>query len=318
MTMRLLTCALLTLAAPGAAQPPHPGQAVFVTMGTGSGPMPQAQRAQPSNLLLAGDQVIMIDVGDGAAQQLGKVGVPIDKVRTLFISHLHFDHTGGLFALMSRSYQLLVPGALTIYGPPGTRATVDGLLAAMRPAVTAQSNIRARSGVEVEDTVKVVELHDGWTGQVGGVTVTAASNSHYALQPDGAGSSKKDTYAFRFDTPGRSLVYTGDTGPSEAVERLAKGADILFCEIIDPDASLADLIAQRPDIPRPALAAVEAHFRHQHMSPDEVGKMAAHAGVKSLVLTHNAIANSGLAAAKRAIAANYKGTIRFANDLERF
>src|SRR5690606_21667302 len=106
---------------------------------------PQERRAQPANLLVEGDQGILIDVGDGAAQQLGKIGVPLENVQTLFISHLHFDHTGGLFALLARRFQTLVPGKLTIYGPPGTQATVDGLIAAMAPAVTAQSNIRARA-----------------------------------------------------------------------------------------------------------------------------------------------------------------------------
>jgi ribonuclease BN (tRNA processing enzyme) len=291
-------------------------QEAFYTTGTGSGPVPKAKRAQPANVLIAGDQIMMIDVGDGATEQLGKIGVPIQNVQTLFISHLHFDHTGGLFALISRRFQVLTPGALTIYGPPGTRATIDAMLAAMQPAVTAQSNIRARSKVPPEDMVKVVELSDGWTGKIGGVTVTAASNSHYILQPEAPG--KKDTYAFRFDTPTRSIVYTGDTGPSAATEILAKGADMLFSEIMDPAAALENLKKSRPDIPPPALAAVEAHYRSQHLSPDEVGKMAARASVRSLVLTHNAIDDAALPAAKAEVAVHYKGPISFAEDLQKF
>ena len=295
---------------------PGDAAATFVTLGTGSGPTPQKQRAQPANFLMAGDQGILIDVGDGAAQQLGKIGVPLETVRTIFISHLHFDHTGGLFGLLSRRFQLLVPGQLTIYGPPGTRATVASMLAAMAPGIASAANIRARSTAPPEDSVKVVELRDGWSGKIGGVTVTAASNSHYVLQPEAAG--KGDTYAFRFDTPGRSLVYTGDTGPSASVEALARGADVLFSEIMDPDESLADLKARRPDVSATALAAVEAHYRNQHLSPTEVGLLARRSGVKALVLTHNAIADRGLPAAKRAIAVNFKGSVTFANDLDSF
>src|SRR3546814_19392211 len=101
----------------------------------------------------------------------------------------------------------------------------------MESATTAASNIRARAGKPPAESVRVIELHDGWSGRIGGVVVTAVSNSHYALQPDAPGSTKRDTYSFRFDTPDRSLVYTGDTGPSVAVERLAQNADILISEI---------------------------------------------------------------------------------------
>lgn len=318
-TLAITLAAAISLAAPtDAASPPRRAatEAAFFTLGTGSGPTPQKQRAQPASLLMVGDQGILIDVGDGAAQQLGKIGVPLEKIQTVFISHLHFDHTGGLFGLLSRRFQLLVPGQLTIYGPPGTRATVASMLAAMAPGIVSAANIRARSTAPPEDSVKVVELRDGWSGKIGGVTVSAASNSHYVLQPEAAG--KGDTYAFRFDTPGRSLVYTGDSGPSASVEALARGADVLFSEIMDPDESLADLKARRPDVSATALAAVEAHYRNQHLSPTEVGLMARRSGVKALVLTHNAIADRRLRAAKWAIAVNFKRSVTFANDLDSF
>lgn len=314
-----LAAALLAASTGLWAKEPAPGgTAAFYTLGTGSGPTPQARRAQPANLLMAGDQGILVDAGDGATQQLGKIGTPLTAIQSVFISHLHFDHTGGLFAFLSRRYQLLVPGQVTIYGPPGTRSTVDAMLAAMAPAVTAVSNIRRRSNLAPEDMVKVVELHDGWTGRIGEVRVTVASNSHYVLQPDTPDHSKQNTYAFRFDTPARAIVYSGDTGPSAAVEQLAKGADLLFAEIMDADAALDNLRRTRPDMPPAVLAVVEAHFRHQHLSPGEVGLMARRAQVKALVLTHNAIADDALPRVRAAIAREYDGPISFAEDLERY
>src|SRR3546814_17781699 len=104
------------------------------------------------------------------------------------------------------------------------------------------------------------------SGRIVCVVVTAVSNSHYARQPDAPGSTKRTTYSFRFDTPDRSIVYTGDTGPSVAVERLAQNADILISEIVDPIAAIAALKAQRQDLSPAALAAFEAHFRKQHLS----------------------------------------------------
>src|SRR3546814_6555577 len=145
------------------------------------------------------------------------------------------------------------------------------------------------------------------SGRIVCVVVTAVSNSHYARQPDAPGSTKRDTYSFRFDTPDRSIVYTGDTGPSVAVERLAQNADILISEIVDPIAAIAALKAKRQDLSPAALAAFEAHFRKQHLSPADVGLMTRRAVVKSLVVTHNPLTEDGLVLAKSAIAASYDG-----------
>ncbi len=148
----------MTLVAAGVAAAPAP--ATFTTLGTGAGPRPDAHRAQPANLLTYGKLYILIDVGDGAAQQLAKAGVPLESVTTVFLSHLHFDHTGGLFAYLSRRFQLRAPGVATIYGPPGTKATVDALVAAIAPGVASAINIGARNPTAPADTVRVVELYD--------------------------------------------------------------------------------------------------------------------------------------------------------------
>src|SRR3546814_10475969 len=97
------------------------------------------------------------------------------------------------------------------------------------------------------------------------------------------------TYWLRFDTADRSIVYTEDTGPSVAVERLAQHADILISEIVDPIAAIAALKAKRQDLSPAALAAFDAHFRKQHLSPADVGLMARRAVVTSLVVTHNTL-----------------------------
>lgn len=219
---------------------------------------------------------------------------------------------------LSRRFQLRAPGVATIYGPPGTRATIDALVAAIVPGLASAQNISARNPTAPADTVRVVELRDGWTGTIGDIGVRVASNTHYILGQDGGGATSNDTYAFRFDTPGRSFVYTGDTGPSAAVEALANGVDVLFAEVMDPDATLAALKAARPDLDAAALAPVEAHYRRQHLAQLEVGRMAARAGVKALVLTHDAIDDAGVATARTIIAAQYRGPITFADDLQKF
>jgi ribonuclease BN (tRNA processing enzyme) len=265
-----------------------------------------------------GDELILVDAGDGATEQLAKVGVPIQAVTTLFISHHHFDHIGGLFALLGMRYQVIAPNVLTIYGPPGTKAIVDGLLKAMEPAALSGSVIRARAARGPADTVRVVEIADGAKLTIGSAHVIAASNSHYTVLAGPKSITGPVSLSFRFDLPDRSIVYTGDTGPSANVENLARGADLLVSEVIDVDATLAELKRSRHDLGPDALKFVEAHFRAEHLAPAEAAKLARAAHVKALVLTHIGIEPDGIEAARSGITVIYKGPVTFANDLEKF
>jgi ribonuclease BN (tRNA processing enzyme) len=288
----------------------------FVTLGTSSGPNLNSGRAQPANYLRYGEAVVLVDVGDGASEQLGKAGVQLREIDAVLISHLHFDHTGGLFAFLGRRFQTRLTEKLTVYGPPGTQRTVDGLIAAMEPMADARDTLASLMGKDPGDNIKVIELAHGSKATIGKIVVTAAVNTHYVLS-DKEGK-KAQSLSFRFDMPDRSIVYTGDTGPSSAVEALAKNADVLICEIMNPDTSLAKLKKSRPDVPGFAFNAVEKHFRHQHLSPLEAGLMARRSGAKSLVLTHNALEDDELADARKKIAENFRGPVKFAADLESF
>jgi len=290
----------------------------FVTLGTNSGPIPNAHRSEPANVLRAGDKAILIDVGDAAPWQLAKAGITLPQVQAVFVSHLHFDHTGGLFAFMGQRYQVGAATPVTIYGPRGTAKTVEGLLAAMAPMTEIDANKQAREQLAAREMFKVVELEDGARVALGDVTAVVAANSHHILSETVNPKAKGASLSFRFDMPGRSIVYTGDTGPSAAVEALAAGADVLVAEVMDPDLALAALRVSAPHLPPMALGLVEQHFRRQHLSPTEVGRMANRSQVKELVLTHNALPDAALAAAKKAIAAEFKGRIIFAKDLDAF
>jgi ribonuclease BN (tRNA processing enzyme) len=63
------------------------------------------------------------------------------------------------------------------------------------------------------------------------IKVTAVENSHFHFAPGSPAYGKYQSYAFRFDTAFRSIVFTGDTGPSDAISALAKGADLLVSEV---------------------------------------------------------------------------------------
>lgn len=317
---RPLTAALLlTLSshpesrAAAAAEEASAKRVTWIELGTQAGPVPSADRSQPAHLLQWDDQAILVDVGEGAAQQLAKVGVKPVEIDTIVISHLHFDHIGGLFGLLGMRYQASVGGAspLVIYGPPGTQAIVEKLLAAFTPA-TALTHMAAPA-------YEVRELHDGSRLDMGGVTVTAAGNSHYDLWPDAAG--RPVSLSYRFDTPGRSIVYTGDTGPSRAVETLAEGADMLVSEIMDVESALAPIRSGTAKLSEKDEAYIRDHFTKQHLVPDELGKLAAAAKVKSLIVTHFGGASNDpkqIPELTKQIGKHYKGPIIFARDLDKF
>jgi glyoxylase-like metal-dependent hydrolase (beta-lactamase superfamily II) len=132
----------------------------WTTLGTAGGPVPTPERAEPSNLLMAGDQQILVDTGDGTVNQLAKAGLDLSGVRTVFISHHHMDHTGGLAAVIGLRWMNAMPGKLTVYGPPGTREIVDGAIKAMQPQARVGFGLGIASPPP-EGSVDVVELDSG-------------------------------------------------------------------------------------------------------------------------------------------------------------
>jgi ribonuclease BN (tRNA processing enzyme) len=291
----------------------------FTTLGTAGGPPNGNEtRAQPSNLLRVGDDLYLVDVGDGTVAQLESIHTTLVTIDAVFLSHLHFDHTGGMLALLGLRLQLNAPDTLVVYGPPGTNAFIDGLHAAMAGSMEAAYGI---PGQRWGSDVQVVELIQDSTVALEGLTVTVAENSHYDVPGDPEAPHQGVSLSFRFDLADRSIVYSGDTGPAPALEALARGADLLVCEMMDIEAVLADVRRFRPNLPTPAYEALEAHLRAHHVTPEQVGELAAAADVSQLVITHMAptiMSAKGEAGYRRTIAQAFSGEIEFANDLDRF
>jgi ribonuclease BN (tRNA processing enzyme) len=317
----LITGLLLSAAGSAAAQTQQPAAPAWITLGTMGGPVPEPGRSQPANALVLGRDVYLVDVGDGAVEQLAKAGLQAMQVKAVFLSHLHFDHTGGLAALLGLRYQTYAPGPLRIYGPPGTKALVDGLVASMRPAAAAGYGLPGAPVIDPASTVVVTEMADGATVTLGAMTVRAAKNSHYSFAPGSAEDSRYQSLSLRFDLPGRSILYTGDTGPSPAVEKLGRGADLLVSEMIDVPATMAAIARLQPDMPAGQRDAMAEHLTRHHLTPRQVGDMAKAMGVQQVVLTHLVIARADAPAIERALAEihqSFPGPVTAAHDLERF
>ena len=318
--MRLMITAFAALCAMTATNPANANR--FVTLGTQGGPLPQPDRSQPANAIVRDDGAIMlVDAGDGTAEQMAKARLPLTKVDTIFLSHMHFDHTAGVLGVLSLRFQSSLPGIVTVYGPPGTATFIDGVLAAMIPFATAGFGVPGEKLGSPKKGVRVIEMADGSTATVGGVTVTAAQNTHYTFVPGSEIDRQHKSLSFRFDMKDRSIVYTGDTGPSANVERLAKGADVLVSEVIDVEKIVTIMRTTRPDLPEQDMKHLIEHQETQHLTYSEVAGLAKRAGVKSVVLTHivpGTVTPEDEIEYRNIMAKDYAGPVVFARDLDSF
>jgi len=292
----------------------------FITLGTHGGPVSDRNRSQPANALVIGQAVYLVDAGDGAVQQLARAGLSLASVRAIFLSHIHIDHTGGLFAVLGLRHQMGSTGKIQVYGPPGIKAMVDGLLAAIVPEAESGYGVPGEDYVPPQGTVEVIELRDGASLKLDGLKVTAANNTHYSF-PQGSDKDRRfASISYRFDLADRSIVYTGDTGPSAAVTALAQGADLLVTELIDP--AFAGTFAARGPGPQPKRAReMHDHMVNHHITPDQVGQMAAKAKVHQVVVTHLVAGrdpNVDTAPFVAGIRKWFDGPVEIAADLNRY
>ena len=332
----ILTCALAFNASPlqaeGAAQAPEQAaeqagsqpaavaeRGRWITLGTRAGPLASPARSQPANLLAVGDTNILVDVGDGTSARLAAIGIPTAALDAIFISHLHWDHTGGLAAILGLRAQTNSPPRLRIYGPPGIAQMVAGLLASMVPGATAGYGVANAAPTDVTTLTEVIELRDKARFEYAGMTISARNNTHYSFSPESDLADRFESLSFRFDLPGRAIVFTGDTGPSTAVEELAQGADLLIAEMMDVADTIANVRRNNPNMPDQARMAMEQHLSTHHLLPADVGQLAARAGVGGVVVTHFIGRERGDPVHfgyLSEIAEHYTGPVVIANDLD--
>jgi len=258
-----------------------------VTLGTLAGPVPKPHRAQSSNLLIVNGIYYVVDAGDGVTRRLAKTGITMREIGTVFLTHLHDDHMAGLGTLMSAVWDLNRTKPINVYGPPGTEGVVQAAVQYFTPS----SELRIADGGRSVPIAQVFFGHDAGTGAVyqdSNIKVMAIENTHFAFHNGGRGDDKHKSYSYRFETPDRVVVFTGDTGFFDGLVELAKGADLLVSEANSVEARKQILIksGQWQAMTKVEQDRITEQAAKGHLSPEDVGKLADRAEVKTVVLTH--------------------------------
>ncbi len=213
-----------------------------------SSSIPRPNRACSCYLLQSGQATVVFDIGSGGFANLRQF-VDYHRLDAVFLTHMHADHFLDIIPLRyALKYgSLRRHGKLDLFLPPGGEAMLRKLVAAFF----------TEGDRDYLDEVFDVKTYDpGAAIEIKDLTLTFAPTIHFI-----------EAYAIRAQVQNTSVVYSGDSAPSEELVALARGANLFLCE-----ATLG---------PYESETGVRGHC-----SAREAALMAREAGVDSLVLTH--------------------------------
>ena len=303
----------------------------LLMLGTAGGPPLRKTRSEPATLLIVDERPYLVDCGTGTIRRLVEVGIPSETIGTIFFTHLHPDHDLGLVDVMANDYFHLDLASdarkINIYGPPQTSELVEAafrfisipfeVFAAEKPGFQLG---RPNHGLTSPFVAHEVD-GDGVVYRDDKIQITAAGNSHYALMPAQFRAHFK-SYSYRIETPHGVVVFTGDTGPSDAVVKLARGADVLVAEVEASSDELRvfiDQMAARNHWPPARKQEFAAHMEKEHLTVDSLGELASKAQVGSVVFYHYDPENKADQQARVAAMKKYfHGPVLAPMDLDRF
>lgn len=257
---------------------------MLVLLGTQGGPNFTPERGETASALLVGESLFLIDCGYGALAALYRAQLDLQTLNAICLTHLHDDHTADLISILTHLATRGRTRDLVVYGPKGTNALISAALAVMTPNAEIRQADEHRP-VSFLSFIRSVEMEPGQTHPVDpAVRISCAENTHYPAVIEGL--ETQGSLSYRFDW-GKSVVFSGDTTYSENLVALATGADVFVCEVLEP---VAMRTAFERMVAGGAFAGVDvAVWRHMldtHASPEQVGMMAAAAGVNRVVLNH--------------------------------
>lgn len=281
-----------------------------VLLGTGT-PTPDPDRSGPATAIVVNGVAYLVDAGPGivrraaAAQHQGVGALAPEDLRTVFVTHLHSDHTVGLPDLIFTPWSVGRDHALELYGPIGLQAMTEHIVQAYSEDIRIRNEdkrLRGTKGYREGITINVHEVGPGVVYRDANVTVTAFLVRH---------GDVKHALGYRFQTPDRTIVISGDTSPSQTVIDACNGCDMLIHEAY----SLETYDKVSP--------AFQLYRRKHHTSSRELADLASRARPKLLILYHRA--NPGAygkpnpeEAVLQEVKQSYTGAVVTGHDLDVF
>lgn len=236
----------------------------LILLGTAGGPTPKQKASAPAQIIVVGDRGYLVDCGNGVARQMTLAGV-FRTLRHIFITHHHSDHNADYGTLLLLEWGDRLNAPVDTWGPPPLERITQLFLDVSAPDIDVR--VRDEGRPPLAPLIRPHELtKSGAVMKDDLVTVTCTVVAH-PLVPV--------ALAYRFDCPDRSIVISGDTAPSDALVALARNADVLVHETL-----------YAPAAPGEPGSALRKHIMDSHTAVEDAGRIAARAGVKTLVLSH--------------------------------
>ena len=240
-------------------------------LGTGNPPA-DPDRSGPASAVVVNGTPYLVDFGAGvvrraksAAVDRGITALEPVNLRVAFVTHLHSDHTVGYADLILTPWVLGRRVPLEVYGPTGIKTMTEHLLEAYSADFEARQRDRGLYTVGAFPEGHAVNAHEIKAGVVykdANVTVTAFATKH-----------TMESYGYRFDTPDRSIVISGDTNPTQATIDACRGCDVLVHEVLTQE-----WLAKRPDF--------RNYAAQHHTTTAQLIELATKAKPRLLILYH--------------------------------
>lgn len=265
-----------------------------ILLGTGT-PKALPDRYGPSTVILVNNTPYVFDFGSGVVRRMREANIDLESLTTVFLTHLHTDHTIGYADLIFTTWVLRRKTQLNVYGPLGLADMTENILSAYK------EDIRARiEGLEPANNtgynVKAFEVEPGLVYQDSNIQVEAFPVKHGLLK----------AYGYRIQTPDKIIVISGDTAPSEELIGHYSGCDILIHEVYSAESFLG--------LPQ----VWQKYHKEMHTSTYELGEIANKVKPKLLVLHHQLFWGRSEEELVEEIRTKYDGEIVSGKDLDTF
>jgi ribonuclease BN (tRNA processing enzyme) len=273
----------------------------IIFLGTKGGPRVGLGASNPANLVVVNDTPYLIDCGMGVSRQLIAAHVPIPSVKYIFISHHHSDHNLEYGNVVYNAWAAGLSTPIHSFGPKGIEAMTRTYWELNKFDV--ETRIEDEGRPDPRPLLIAKDIDDGVILKTSDVTVTAFRTPHPPIV---------DSFAYKFETPDGIVVFSSDTAYNPKLAEFAKGAAVLVHECLYVPAVDRLVIKTRNG------ATLKKHLMDSHTTTEDVGKIAAAAGVKTLVLSHFVPGDDPEVTDDdwtRDVKKNYSGRIIVAKDL---